>query len=313
MGLELGLGLVLGGLASWSPQARPHLYKLVRVRVRFSSTSCLRPAAYSPPPPAVYHPRWQRTLNQLFPQLGVTVRKEGWLSKRGEGGAAKFTKRWCVHHRTIRCRCMRMHTHTPCTRHAHAMHTPYTRTRTRHAHAHVHVPCICRRCVLDSGYRLHSYKDKGQASQAMAKGHGHARPEQVRSIISTAAVSYICYTPYQHRDTPSPRYIPLPSRAASTWRPPTPPRTCVMVSGSRLRRLDAPGSSWPTTTTRRRAGSAALHSYQHSVPIPTRLRLSFQSCQRYSTANANTYQYECQCQYSNTISRYRRAGWTVSS
>ena len=24
------------------------------------------------------------------------VRREGWLSKRGEGGAAKFTKRWCV-------------------------------------------------------------------------------------------------------------------------------------------------------------------------------------------------------------------------
>ena len=131
MGLELGLGLVLGGLASWSPQARPHLYKLVRVRVRVSSTSCLRPAAYSAPPPAVYHPRWQRTLNQLFPQLGVTVRKEGWLSKRGEGGAAKFTKRWCVHHRTIRCRCMRMHTHTPCTRRAHA-----------HAHA-VHTSCTC--------------------------------------------------------------------------------------------------------------------------------------------------------------------------
>ena len=40
--------------------------------------------------------RWQRKLHELFPQLGVSVRKEGWLQKRGEGGAAKFTKRWCV-------------------------------------------------------------------------------------------------------------------------------------------------------------------------------------------------------------------------
>ena len=40
--------------------------------------------------------RWQRKLNELFPQLGVTVRKEGWLSKRGEGSAANFSKRWCV-------------------------------------------------------------------------------------------------------------------------------------------------------------------------------------------------------------------------
>ena len=60
------------------------------------------------------------------------MRKEGWLSKRGEGGAAKFTKRWCV---------------------------------------------------LDSSYRMHIYKDKAQAAQAMAKGHGHGRPEQANRVL----------------------------------------------------------------------------------------------------------------------------------
>ena len=40
--------------------------------------------------------RWQRNLNALFPQLGVTDRKEGWLQKRGDSANAMFTKRWCV-------------------------------------------------------------------------------------------------------------------------------------------------------------------------------------------------------------------------
>ena len=31
----------------------------------------------------------------LFPQLGVSVRKEGWLQKRGDGNTL-YSKRWCV-------------------------------------------------------------------------------------------------------------------------------------------------------------------------------------------------------------------------
>ena len=37
--------------------------------------------------------RWERKLNSLFPQLDVSIRKEGWLEKKGD---TLFQKRWCV-------------------------------------------------------------------------------------------------------------------------------------------------------------------------------------------------------------------------
>ena len=215
------------------------------------------------------------------------MRKEGWLSKRGEGGAAKFTKRWCVHHRNIRCRCMRMHTHTPCTRHAHAMHTPYTRTRTRHAHAHVHVPCICRRCVLDSGYRLHSYKDKAQATQAMAKGHGHARPEQVRGIISTAAVSCIRYTP---TSTATPPHLAIFPYRAGQHRPGGCLRRLGRASWSRARDCDA----W---THLGLPGRRPRHAGALEAPPYTHTNTQYQYRRRYDSHSnhASATLLYCQC------------------
>jgi hypothetical protein len=47
--------------------------------------------------------RWERRLTANFHQLGVTVRKEGWLQKKGDQASLKsMAKRWCIldsHHR----------------------------------------------------------------------------------------------------------------------------------------------------------------------------------------------------------------------